>query len=309
MKQGRNSKKRFKPGSISVFWNIMFNIITGTFAFMCIFPFVFVIIISFTDEMSLALNGYKLIPQKLSLNSYAYLLKAGDQLARSYMVSIFITIVGTIITLVITASYAYVIYKKDFKYRKHFTFIAFFTMLFNGGLVPFYMVMTQILHMRDKVWALILPLCLNAFYIIVLRTFFQINIPDSILESAEIDGSREYRIFFQIVLPISLPGLAVIGLFSSLGYWNDWFNALLFIDSPNLTPLQYLLMRIEKNMEFIIQNAQKMSSGQTASVVKSMPRESAKMAIVVMSVLPIACAYPFFQKYFISGLTIGSVKG
>ena len=179
-------------------------------------------------------------------------------------------------------------------------------MLFNGGLVPTYIVATQLLNLKDTIWALILPLALNAFYIMILRTFYSTSVPDAIIESGKIDGASEFKIFYKLVLPLSLPGLATIGLFSTLGYWNDWFNALLYIDDPNLVPLQSMLMRIETSMQFILQNSQ--NSSLSMAALQSMPQDTSRMAMVVLATGPIILAYPFFQRYFIQGLTIGAVK-
>ncbi|XPD22975.1 carbohydrate ABC transporter permease [Bacillus haimaensis] len=282
------------------------HFLLGTFAFLCIFPFLYVMIISISSEQSLSLNGYSIIPSAWSLEAYKYLWHMKSQILQAYGVTMFVTVVGTFISVSIIAMYAYAISRKQFRYRKQFTFIAFFTMLFSGGMVPFYIVMTQFLGLRNSVWALILPLAVNAFYIIIMRTFFQRTVPEAILESARIDGAGELRIFFTIVLPLSIPGIATIALFSTLAYWNDWFNALLFIDNPNLVPLQSLLMRIENNLDFIRQNA--MLTNQNSTILASIPQDSARMAMVVIATLPIALSYPFFQKYFIKGLTIGGVK-
>ncbi|NMA84550.1 MAG: carbohydrate ABC transporter permease [Epulopiscium sp.] len=302
------TKRPKDPHALSFGPNLIINLLIGVFALLCVLPFILVVMISFTDEKTLLLNGYRLFPEKFSLAAYAYIFQAGDQLLHSYGITIFITIVGTILSVLITGLYAYALSRDSFKYRKLFNFLAFFTMLFGGGLVPTYIVCTNILHLRDSIWALILPMILNPFFIIVLRTFFKTSIPDSVVESAYIDGAGEWRIFFQIVFPLSLPGLATIGLFSALGFWNDWFNALLYIDNPKLIPLQYLLMRIENSMDFLIQNATKLSSSQSATILQSLPRETTRMAMVVLATVPIALAYPFFQKYFVQGLTIGAVK-
>ncbi|MBN3523985.1 MULTISPECIES: carbohydrate ABC transporter permease [Paenibacillus] len=288
--------------------NILFNIIAGGFAFLCVYPFLFVIVISLTDESSLATKGYSIFPDKWSFSAYEYIFKAGDQLLRSYGVTIFITILGTVVSLAMIALYAYAISRKNFTYRGFFSFIAFFTMLFNGGLVPTYMVVTQVLGLKDSIWALILPLVMNAFYVLIMRTFYSTTVPDAIIESAKIDGAGELRAFFKIVLPISLPGIATIGLFATLGFWNDWFNALLYIDNPALVPLQSMLMRIENSMQFLLSNAQLSSSGQSLELLRSLPQEATRMALVVLATVPIACAYPFFQRYFVQGLTIGAVK-
>ncbi|MFD2615661.1 carbohydrate ABC transporter permease [Paenibacillus gansuensis] len=286
-------------------WNVIFHLVAAIFALLCVFPFIFVTIISFTDETTLAANGYSLFPEKWSLAAYSYLFKAGDQLLRSYGVTIAVTVVGTAISLIVTALFAYAISRKSFKYRNFFSFFAFFTMLFNGGLVPTYMVVTQLLGLKDSLWALILPLAVNAFYIMIMRTFFT-TIPDAIIESGRIDGAGEFGIFMRLVLPLSLPGLATIALFSTLGYWNDWFNALLYIDNPDMVPLQSMLMRIENSMQFILQNSNNPSLG--LGVLQSMPQDTSRMAMVVLATGPIILAYPFFQRYFVQGLTIGAVK-
>ncbi|WP_312258430.1 carbohydrate ABC transporter permease [Romboutsia ilealis] len=298
----KKKKKAYNEGFTGI-TNIIANIILAVSAIACVFPFIFVIIISLTSEQSLLEHGYSIFPKEWSLDAYKYLLQSGGALAQSYMVTIVVTILGTIINVSMVSSYAYAISRKGFKYRRQFTFLVFFTMLFGGGMVPSYIVMTQVLGLKNSIWALILPLAFNSFNIIVMRTFFQKSVPDSIIESARIDGASEFRIFIKIVIPLAIPGIATIALFSTLAYWNDWFNAMLYIDYQNLVPLQHMLMKIEKNMEFIRQNA--MLSGE---VMSALPQESVRMAMVVVSTLPIACTYPFFQKYFISGLTIGGVK-
>lgn len=287
-------------------WNVLFNLIAGIFSFLCVFPFLFVVIISFTDEGVLARDGYRLLPEKWSFAAYRYVFESGDMLLRSYGVTILVTVLGTIVSLLFISFYAYAISRKSFRYRNYFAFFAFFTMLFNGGLVPTYIVVTQLLHLKDTIWALVLPLAVNAFYIMILRTFYTTSVPDAIIESGKIDGAGEFRIFLTLVLPLSLPGLATIGLFSTLGYWNDWFNALLYIDSPNLVPLQSMLMRIETSMQFLLQNSQ--NSSLSLEALRSMPQDTSRMAMVVLATGPIIFAYPFFQRYFIQGLTVGAVK-
>ncbi|WP_234410616.1 carbohydrate ABC transporter permease [Caldalkalibacillus mannanilyticus] len=282
------------------------HILLGSFAFLCIFPFLYVMIISLTSEQSLAMYGYRIIPKEWSLDAYYYLWQMKSQVIQAYGVTLLVTVLGTLISVSIISMYAYAISRKQFAYRRQFTFIAFFTMLFSGGMVPFYIVMTQFLGLRNSIWALILPMAVNAFYIIIMRTFFQRSVPEAILESARIDGAGEFRIFFTIVFPLAIPGIATIALFSTLAYWNDWFNALLFIDDSKFVPLQSLLMRIENNLSFIRQNA--MLSNQNSAILSSVPQDSARMALVVIATLPIALSYPFFQKYFIKGLTIGGVK-
>ncbi|OWR31444.1 sugar ABC transporter permease [Saccharibacillus sp. O23] len=302
-------KKRKKRdyNAISPLWNVLFNIIVGLFAFSCVFPFLFVIMISLTDEQTLALEGFSLWPSRFSTEAYRYIFQAGNDLLISFGVTLSVTVIGTLLTLALVTTYAYALSRRSFEFRGFFSFLAFFTMLFSGGMVPGYIVMTQFLHLQNTIWALILPLSLSAFSIIVMRTFFQTTVPDEVIESAKIDGAGEFRAFFSIVLPISLPGIATIGLFSALGYWNDWFNALLYYNKPELTPpLQYLLMRIEKNMDFLTQNAKYLGNFDAAA---ALPTETVRMAMVVLATLPIVMAYPFFQRYFVQGLTVGSVKG
>ncbi len=305
-KKPKRKKRSSNTNGLHPVTNGILYVVLGIFTFMCLFPFLYVIIISFTDEASIVANGFQLIPDSWNLEAYRYLWQMKDQLLQSYGVTIFVTIAGTAISVMMIAFYAYAISRQQFIYRKFFTFFAFFTMLFGGGLVPSYIVTTQFLGLKNTVWALILPLAMNVFYLIIMRTFFVRSVPESILESARIDGASELRIFFQIVFPLAIPGIATIALFSTLGYWNDWFNALLYIDIPNLVPLQSLLMKIEGNLEFMRQNVD-ISSAQ-ADLLTSIPADAAKMAMVVIATLPIAVSYPFFQKYFISGLTIGGVK-
>lgn len=284
-----------------------FTILLILFTLSCIFPFIFVIVISLTDEKALQLNGYELLPAQWSTDAYQYLIQDGGQLLRSLGVTIMITVIGTLITVFMTGTYAYVLSRASFPYRKFFTFYLFFTMLFAGGMVPSYLVMTKMLGLKNTIWALILPLAFSPYNVIILRTFFKKSIPESIIESAKMDGCSEFRVFFQIFLPLAIPGVATIGLFSSLGYWNDWFNALLYIDTNKLIPLQYLLMKIQNSMEFLANNND-ITLAQQQAIQNSLPQESTRMAMVVVATLPIAIVYPFFQKYFVQGLTIGGVK-
>lgn len=282
----------------------VFNVIIGLFALSCIFPFIFVIVVSFTTETALMVNGYTLFPKEVSLDGYKFLYDFKGQLLNSFGVTVFITVVGTLINTTFTSTYAYAISRPNFRYRRFFTKFALLTMLFSAGMIPNYIVMTKLLGLKDTVWALILPMALSPFNIIVMRTFFKRTVPDAIIESARIDGASEFRIFIQIVLPLAVPGIATISLFAALAFWNDWFNALLYINSENLYPLQYLLMKIQSNLDYISQNVG--LSGINSGI--GLPKESARMAMVVLSTLPIAVSYPFFQKYFVSGLTIGGVK-
>lgn len=286
--------------------NFFFSSLLGVFALSCILPFIFVIVISLTDETSLAMNGYSFLPEKWSIAGYEYLYQLKDQILQSLFITFFITIVGTTVNVFFTTLYAYAISRSSFKYRRFFTLMALFTMLFSAGVIPTYIVMTSFLNLKDTVAALILPMLLSPFNIMVMRSFFKKTIPESILESARIDGASEWRIFFQICLPLTLPGIATIALFTALAFWNDWYNALLYIQSNNLMPLQYLLMKIQANIEYMAENATVGAQLSAGSGV--IPKEATRMAIVVVSTLPLACLYPFFQRYFVKGLTIGGVK-
>ncbi|MFC5631161.1 MULTISPECIES: carbohydrate ABC transporter permease [Streptococcus] len=284
----------------------IFSVLVGILSFSCILPFIFVIIISLTDEKSLNLNGYSFWPADFSSSGYEYLMTLKDEILQALFITMFITVVGTTVNVFFTSLYAYAISRKDFKYRRFFTMMALITMLFGAGTIPTYIIMTSFLNLKDTVAALILPMMLSPFNIMVMRTFFKKTIPDSLIESARIDGAGELKIFFKICLPLALPGIATISLFTALAFWNDWYNALLYIQSDNLVPLQYLLMKIQSNIDYLAQNAG--AGANLASVAASVPREATRMAIVVVSTLPIACLYPFFQRYFVKGLTIGGVK-
>lgn len=287
--------------------NVIFNIVLSILSLLSIIPFIFVMIISFTDENTLAINGYRFIPEKLSLYAYQYIINAGENIIRSYGVTILVTVAGTVIGLLLTGTYAYALSRKNYSFKKFFTTVITIPMLFSGGMIANYLIVTKFLMLKDSIWALILPLCLNTFNIIVLRTFFKTSIPDAVVESAKIDGASEWRLFFQIVIPMALPGLATIGLFLTLGYWNDWFNAMMYMDDKKLIPLQYLLIQIETSIDWLASN-KSMMGVDGIQAAANLPRETIKMAIVVISTLPIIFAYPFFQRYFVNGLTVGAVK-
>jgi putative aldouronate transport system permease protein len=287
--------------------NLILNILLAIGAVMCIYPLIFIFMISISSNDSIASNGFQLIPSGFTLEAYNYIFKAGHQLLQSYWITLVVTVLGTVFSVIITALYAYAISRDDFRFKRIFTFIAVFPMLFSGGLVPFYMVSTQLLHFNNSLLGLIMPLALNSFFILILRTYFRTSSIKSLIEAAKIDGAGEFRILFQIVMPLSLPGMATIGLFTALAYWGDWFNALLFIDTPSLTPIQAMLMNIQNNLLFISQNAGAFSTT-AADLMKNLPTDAAKMAIVVLATVPVIFAYPFCQRFFIQGLTVGGVK-
>ncbi|CAM3533844.1 MULTISPECIES: carbohydrate ABC transporter permease [Paenibacillus] len=271
-----------------------------------VLPFLLVIAVSFTDEASLTENGYQFLPKSFSLEAYRYLLDAPDILLRAYGVTVTVTVIGALAGLLLTAMTAYVISRPDYRYNRATTFYVFFTMLFSGGLVPSYILITQYLHLKDSLLALILPVLLSPFNIMVMKGFMS-KIPLEIVESAKIDGARELRIFFGIILPLSTPALAALGLLISFTYWNEWFNAMLYIDDPNKVPLQLLLVRTLSSIEFITSNSE--FTQQLGIDLSSFPNNSARMAIAVLAGGPMLVIFPFFQRFFVKGLTVGSLKG
>ncbi len=286
--------------------NIVFNLVFLILAIMCVIPLLFVFSISITDEEVLRINGYQLFPQVMSASAYEFLWNERMTILRAAFMSVAVTVIGTIISIALNTSMGYVVSRRTFKLKQLYTWLLFIPMVFNGGMLASYVVVNNILKLNNNIWALILPLACSAFSVTICRTFFRTTVPDSIIESAKIDGAGQFRIWSQIVLPISKPVMATIGMFAAFGYWNDWFQASLYIQDSKLQTLQSLLNQMQKNIEYIANNPYGGLSMQEYKL--SMPTESVRMAIAIVIIVPIACTYPFFQKYFISGLTIGSVK-
>ena len=260
-----------------------------------ILPLLLVISSSFTDEQTLLSGGYKLFPVAPNLDAYKYLI-AGGSIFRSYGITIFVTAVGTGLGLLMTLLLAYALSIKDLPFRRAMSFYVFFTLLFNGGLIPTYMMYVNAFHIKNTVWALIVPaLMVNAFYVTIARSFFQSNIPEEVIEAARIDGAGEISTLFKIVLPMALPILATLGLMIGLGYWNNWTNGLYYITDQKLFSIQQLLTEMVRNMQ--------------ALQAANLPSTAIKMATAVLGVIPVMIAYPFFQKYFVKGMTLGAVKG
>ena len=287
--------------------NVLISALFIILGLLCLLPALLVLIVSFSDEAAVAANGYSYFPKAWSVGAYAYLAKQTGYIGRAFLNSIVVTVIGTIFGLFMTSTMGYALSRPNYRLRKFFTWFIFIPMLFSGGLVASYMINTGILGLKNSFWALILPICCSSFYCIIMRTFFQTSVPDAIIESAKIDGARQVRIFAQIVLPISLPAIATIGLFLTFQYWNDWLMAKYYLTSnvQDLYPLQYVLIALEDSITFLTRNKDKLGVDASANL----PSETIRMAMVMVSVIPIACAYPFFQKYFVSGLTIGAVKG
>ncbi len=299
--ESSSTMNQIKPST-----NVLINILFLILGLTCIVPLLFVFSISITSEEALRTSGYHMIPQEFSAAAYQFLWNERGMILHAAFMSVFITVLGTVITIALTTSMGYVVSRNSFKLKKLYTWLIFIPMVFNGGMLSSYVVVNNILGLRNTIWALILPLACSSFSVTICRTFFRTTVPDSIVESAKIDGAGQFRIWAQIVLPISKPVMATIGMFAAFGYWNDWFQASLYIDDKNLQTLQSMLNNIRANIEYLANNPYGGVSMQQYKL--SMPTESVRMAIAIIIIVPIACTYPFFQKYFISGLTVGSVK-
>ena len=303
----KSSAARFNQ--ISSGWNALFMVILLLISLLMLIPLALVVIVSFSSETSIALKGYSFAPLEWTLEGYLYLAKIGDQVIASYRITIIHTILGTALSLFVMTLYAYVIAQKNFIHRKFFTWILFFTMLFSGGLVPHYILNVRYLHIDDSLWIFLLPSLVSAYNVIILRTFITSTIPDTLFEAARIDGASHYRIYFQIVLPLFKAGIATIALFNVVNRWNDWFTGMLYIKNPALVPIQTMLKNIQDNIEFLKQNAEVAGTPDGLQLLASLPDQNLRMACTVIVIVPILCAYPFFQRYFVQGLTVGSVKG
>lgn len=293
---------RLGKGSLSIVMIVM-----GFVGFLCIFPYVISVIISFTPADIINTEGYKIIPSDLDLSTYQFVLTGWKDIVNAYFITIIVTLIGTILVLAVTMSCGYVLSRSAFKYKKALTLYIFITMLFNAGMTANYMIMTQTLHVGNTIWALILPLCVNPFWIFIARTFINQTVPEAIVESAQIDGASEFQTFFKVVLPVCKPVIATIGLFSTLAYWNDWFNAKLYITDKSLYTLQFYLVQMQDNIKFMKENAAILGA-QAADLASSLPDDTIIMAVMVIVTIPLVVTYPYFQRYFVEGLTVGSVK-
>ena len=289
--------------------NALFNALFLILALCCFLPIIFIFMISITDNNVIKKEGYQIFVtmQTFSGKAYNYLWTQRNTILNALWVSVYVTALGTVIGVALTCLLGYVLSRKEHKLNGFLTIMIFIPMVFGGGMAASYVINTQVLKLTDTMWALILPLAVSSWNVTISRTFFRSTIPDSIIESAKMDGATQMTIFAKIVLPISKPVLATIGLFLAFGYWNDWFQAKLYISTDELRSLQSMLNQMQENLNYLTKNP---SAGLTASgLAKSMPQESVRMAIAFVVAVPIACIYPFFQKYFISGLTVGAVKG
>lgn len=297
-------RKAKKPiGSDEIQLKVISYIVVTLFALVCLFPFLLMISSSFMNEKEIITEGYKLIPKEITTNAYRFLLENPTKIISAYKITIQNVILGTVIGLALMSMAGYVLCRSDFKYRNQVAFFIYFTTLFAGGLIPTYMWMVNGLHLKNSIWAMILPGIASPWSIFLMRNFMK-AIPDSLAESARIDGADDFRVYWQIYLPLAKPAIATIGLFLALAYWNEWYNAMLYIEDSAKYPLQYFLQQMvnKANAEMLV------SQGITVDMAE-MPSESIKMATAVVATGPIILLYPFVQKYFVQGLTVGAVKG
>ena len=285
--------------------HICIHLILTVISIVCLFAFLIVLGSSFQTQEDILANGYRIIPKEFTLSAYKMIVSDASVLVNSYLTTIFTTVVGTILGLWICSTYAYVISRRDYKFRKQLTFLIFFTMLFNGGMVANYILISKWLNLQNNIWALILPLMVNAWNIFVMKSFFM-SIPTSVIESAKIDGANELTIFVKMIIPMSAPAFATVGLFITLSYWNDWWYSLLYMSDDRILKLQFLLMRVLRNMEFL--NSEAALQLGIMPTGTALPTLSARMAMCVVAAGPILIVFPFFQRFFVKGLTLGSIK-
>ncbi len=297
-----------KFNRVSPLVNVLFSAAFIIGAIVCFMPLIFIIIISFTDESSLSTIGYSFFPQKWSISTYTYLWASKEVIAKAIGISLIVTIAGTALGICLNGLLGYVLSRNTYILKPFFTYMILIPMLFGGGMVASYLINTKFLNIDDTLLVLILPLAVGSMNIVIFRTFFQTTVPEEVIESAKLDGASQLLIFARIVLPISLPAIATIGLMLCFAYWNDWFTAMLYITDPDMYPLQYFLMKMEQKISFMKANADKLGPAM-AEIAATIESDTIRMAVAVLVVLPIACAYPFFQRYFVGGLTVGAVKG
>lgn len=292
--------KKLSIGSRIVVYGILILI-----CLICIIPIITVVSISFSKDITIIKEGYGILPKDFTLDAYKYALKDIEAILRSYGVSIFVTVTGCVFGLAFNSMIAYVLSRKDYRYSKQLTVFLIIPMVLNGGLVPTYIWISKYLHLKNTIWVMILPMLIVPWFIILLRTFFS-QIPSSLIEAATVDGAGELTIFVKIVLPLAKPALATVGMFIVLNYWNDWFLPLMYIDNSELYNLQYRLYMMMRDVQEMIKNSA--ASGMGIGIA-DLPTESMRMAMCVIAAGPMLMIFPFFQKYFVKGLTVGGVKG
>ena len=303
-----SQSNKIKKGPDVIALNIIAYTFCGVVALICLIPFVMIVSGSFSSEEAILQNGFSLLPQDFSLEAYKTVFREPAVVFRAYGTTIGLTLVGTVLGLLIQTMTAYVLARRDFEWRNAFSFFFYFTTLFSGGLVPYYILITNTLGLRDNYLAMLLPLLFSVYNLLIMKSYI-LAVPSSLIDAAKIDGCGEFRTLFQVVFPLIKPALATVGLFIALAYWNDWYNAMLYIKSEEKYPLQYFLYQQVNNIEaykkLIANNA--VSSAVVSSM--SMPTQTLKMALTIVVTGPIVLAYPLVQKYFVQGITIGAVKG
>ena len=283
---------------------VFIYLFVGLFARVCLYPLLLTLMTSLTDEQTLIRDGYKMFPQKYSLTAYQVIADSmGSKVLGAYKITIFVTVVGTSLSLYVTSSIGYVVSVKDFKQRNLINMLLYIPMVFSAGLLPWYIICTKYYHLTNTLWALILPPCLNVFNVFLMRNFFN-SLPTAVFESAKIDGAGHFRIFFQIAIPMAQVGIYTVGMLYALGYWNDYYNALMFIRKSEMFPMQYYLYNILSNIQFAARQSQNRLSYNIA-----IPSETIKMAIIIVTIAPILFLYPFIQRYIVKGVVVGAVKG
>ena len=283
---------------------VIIYIFVGLFAVACLYPLVLTFMTSITDEQTLIRNGYQMFPAKYSPAAYQMIADTmGSKVLGAYKITLFVTIVGTALSLFVTTSIGYVVSVQDFKQRNIINMLLYIPMVFSAGLLPWYLVCTKYYHLTNTMWALILPPCLNVFNVFLMRNFFA-SLPQAVFESARIDGAGHFRIFAQISIPMAQVGIITVGMMYALGYWNDYYNALMFIRKSDMYPMQYYLYNILSNIQFAARQSQTRTNYNIA-----IPSETIKMAIIIVTILPILFLYPFIQRYIVKGVVIGAVKG
>ncbi|MDD3279056.1 MAG: carbohydrate ABC transporter permease [Lachnospiraceae bacterium] len=276
------------------------------FSLACLYPFLMVIGGSLMTNSEATTEGFKIFPKEITFASYKMLLANGKLILNGYKITVFVTVVGTFCSIIVNGMMGYVLSRKKMAGRKVMNIYVLITMLFNGGMVPWYMICTQYLHLKNTIWALILPMVVNAWYIFLIRNYFS-GIPEELWESAKLDGASEFKIFYKIYLILAKPVIATIVLFAALGYWNDWWLGLMLMEDTSRQPLQMLLRTMMSNIQFLQTMSQQ--SSEVQAMLASVPGDGVKMAMVIITTGPIILLYPFLQKYFMKGIMVGAVKG
>ncbi len=308
MAKTNNHLGKVKVGKDVILLHSIAYAFCGLIAVLCLVPFIMVFSGSFSSESAIAANGFSIFPQEFTLEAYKNVFREPIVIFRAYGTTIVLTIVGMIVGLLIQTMTAYVLARKDFEWRNVFAFFFYFTTLFNGGLVPTFVLYTQTLKLKDNYLALLLPLMFSVYNLLIMKSYI-LGIPDSLVDAAKIDGCGEVRTLFQVVMPLIKPALAAVGLFIALAYWNDWYNAMLYINSEEKYPLQYFLYQKVNNIEAYKKLISTGTVSSSAVSAISMPTQTLKMALTIVVTGPIILAFPIAQKYFVQGITIGAVKG